>query len=1336
VLVKEIRPGNGGPLPQQFSAVAGQTLFTAGDDVNGTELWKTDGTEAGTVLVKDIRPGSTGSGPGSLVVVGGTLFFTADDGVHGRELWKSDGTSEGTQLVLDLTPGSAQTALLGSLVGAGASLYFVANDGVHGNELWKSDGTAGGTVLVKDVYPGVANGALTAPVVSGSLVVFSGHDGVSGEEPWASDGTAANTHRVAEIAPGSGGSSPADFVASGSRVFFRASALETGRELYAVPTNRLLDSDGDGLDYAAETAHGSDPFDTDSDDDGLSDAVEVNVHGTSPILADTDGDGYTDPIEIQNHTDPLDPNDPGGAPEVPLAGPLALGALAALLLLAARRHLRASALCVALLAAGVARADIAPAFLVKDIETEPSGTANGFYVGWSEGIADLGGVAYFFASTPETGYELWRSDGTEAGTARVKDARVGAQPFQLPSANGGAALSPTNLNGTLFFRVDDGLSGVELWKSDGTSAGTVRVKDIRRGRASSDPKTLRGVGGTLFFTADEGVSGRELWKSDGTEAGTVRVKDIRPGAEGITAYYSANQLVNVNGTVFFNACDLSACFGLWKSDGTEAGTVLVKAFESDDPQLYEMTAVGDRLYFWMLTSPYYPARVELWTSDGTSAGTVSLGFLTGEFEPKGFYDNFSLTSAGGTLFFTSEDAVTGRELWRSDGTAASTVRVKDIVPGTGGSFPGSLFEENGTLFFSAQDADHGRELWKSDGTEAGTVLVADVVAGSSGSDPSLLTNVNGTLFFSALDGSTRELWKSDGTEAGTVHVSDVGPTYGPVVRVGGALFYVSYETGDLWTSDGTPSGTHSVAQTEHPEGSFPQDFASLNGAVYFSARTLANGWELWKTDGTAAGTALLKDIVAGPNSSYANSSLNANGTLFFIATGGLWKSNGTAAGTVNVKSMGTSVPSSQRPRFTNVNGTVFFNADDHGNVAFRLYKSNGTGAGTVPVNAGTAAVSDPKWITNVNGTLFLSAANFPGSGVDGLHKSDGTNAGTVRLKDVVGSELTAANGTLFFYVSSGSGRGLWKSDGTTDGTIRVKDIRPGASGWNPRSIASIGGMVFFAGDDGTSGSELWKSVGTDAGTVRVKDIQPGSGGSNPSALTNLNGTLLFAADDGVHGRELWRSDGTEAGTVLVEERRPGIAGTSLDQMAIVGSRVVFYDNDGVTGEELWTSDGTAAGTHLVADIAPTGGSQVVYPPAFNVHLAEDLATLGPLLFFAAETDALGRELYAVPIAALDDGDQDGLQDQAEVILGTNPDVADSDGDGLTDGAEFTTHGTDPLVADSDGDGFGDGVEVTAGTDPLDPASHPPSVPLAGPLALGALVASLLVSSWRSASGRR
>ena len=145
----------------------GTLFFTANDGTHGDELWKSDGTAAGTVLVKDINPGSPAIRrlqpqlvPRNLTNVNGTLFFTANDGTHGDELWKSDGTAAGTVLVKDINPGGTCIRLLvpnssiPNLTNVNGTLFFAANDGAHGDELWKSDGTAAGTVLVKDINPG------------------------------------------------------------------------------------------------------------------------------------------------------------------------------------------------------------------------------------------------------------------------------------------------------------------------------------------------------------------------------------------------------------------------------------------------------------------------------------------------------------------------------------------------------------------------------------------------------------------------------------------------------------------------------------------------------------------------------------------------------------------------------------------------------------------------------------------------------------------------------------------------------------------------------------------------------------------------------------------------------------------------------------------------------------------------------------------------------------------------------------------------------------------------------------------------------------------------------
>jgi ELWxxDGT repeat protein len=112
-----------------------------------------------------------------------------------------------------------------------------------------------------------------------------------------------------------------------------------------------------------------------------------------------------------------------------------------------------------------------------------------------------------------------------------------------------------------------------------------------------------------------------------------------------------------------------------------------------------------------------------------------------------------LTNVNGSLFFTATTAETGLELWKTNGTAASTSLVKDIRPG-GSSNPTELTNVNGTLFFSAANEAENYELWKSDGTAAGTVLVKEILGGPGGSTPLFLTNVNGTLYFYARDSIT------------------------------------------------------------------------------------------------------------------------------------------------------------------------------------------------------------------------------------------------------------------------------------------------------------------------------------------------------------------------------------------------------------------------------------------------------------------------------------------------------------------------------------------------------------------------------------------------------
>ena len=112
IMVKDIVNGSSGSYPNYLATIGNTLYFSANDGSSGSELWKSDGTDAGTVMVKDIRPGGTSSIPISLTVVGNTLYFSANDGNTGRELWKSDGTNAGTMRVKDINIGSSTSSSL------------------------------------------------------------------------------------------------------------------------------------------------------------------------------------------------------------------------------------------------------------------------------------------------------------------------------------------------------------------------------------------------------------------------------------------------------------------------------------------------------------------------------------------------------------------------------------------------------------------------------------------------------------------------------------------------------------------------------------------------------------------------------------------------------------------------------------------------------------------------------------------------------------------------------------------------------------------------------------------------------------------------------------------------------------------------------------------------------------------------------------------------------------------------------------------------------------------------------------------------------------------------
>lgn len=216
---------NGVSNPASLTSINGLLAFT-GSDSNGLGLWLTDGTAQGTTLLRYFT--APGIAVDDLTKVESTLYFAADDGINGTELWRSDLTPAGTVMVDDINPGAAGSGPW-DITDVNGLAFFIANDGVHGYELWVSDGTAQGTAMAADINPGAGDAQIQSLVYFDGVAIFSANDGTSGQELWRSDGTPQGTYLLADIEPGPAGSSPVDLTVAGGYLYFRATGPDGPR---------------------------------------------------------------------------------------------------------------------------------------------------------------------------------------------------------------------------------------------------------------------------------------------------------------------------------------------------------------------------------------------------------------------------------------------------------------------------------------------------------------------------------------------------------------------------------------------------------------------------------------------------------------------------------------------------------------------------------------------------------------------------------------------------------------------------------------------------------------------------------------------------------------------------------------------------------------------------------------------------------------------------------------------------------------------------------------------------------------------------------------------------
>lgn len=371
------------------------------------------------------------------------------------------------------------------------------------------------------------------------------------------------------------------------------------------------------------------------------------------------------------------------------------------------------------------------------------------------------GMLYFAADDGIHGTELWKSDGTEEGTALVADVNeaIPLDPFATADTEGSFPVSLTVFNDELYFTAASDV-GDELWKTDGSEAGTVLVADINAGPEDSFPFSMAVYRDELYFGAlgseDEGY---ELWKTDGTESGTQLVADVNPGEESSFPTY----LYAFEDELYFSAAGTGQDVELWKTDGTAEGTELVSDINpgEDVPSFPESYfEFNDELYFIAADTVTADGVISshLYKTDGTDAGTVR---VADERLTIRFTDELpNVTEYKNHLYFGGINDIGAWELYRTDGTPGQSELVLDLS-GAFSSSPTDLIEFRGQLYFAAND-DTGRQLWRTNGElgEANeAVRLTSIENGTVGAFPTEFTEYNNELFFNAHDGVTFQVWR-------------------------------------------------------------------------------------------------------------------------------------------------------------------------------------------------------------------------------------------------------------------------------------------------------------------------------------------------------------------------------------------------------------------------------------------------------------------------------------------------------------------------------------------------------------------------------------------------
>lgn len=857
----------------------------------------------------------------------------------------------------------------------------------------------------------------------------------------------------------------------------------------------------------------------------------------------------------------------------------------------------------------------------------------------------------------------------------VADSSVHAAPPALVRDLAAGAGTPQGSFPHTFQAVNDrvvfvagptGFGTDEIWGSDGTEVGTQLLADVCPGLCSSGPRLLGRIDSLTFWIASPGglVGPAQVWRSDGTLEGTWPLPspehplrlNRQVGRLGEFLKYPA---AVHQGSLYLGACGDDGACGIWRTDGTPEGTVLVTETAPGPPAFDEAVSIDRALVF--------RRGKALWTTNGTPEGTA----LLAEFAtvPR------SLTAAGRQAFFVAPEV--GDELWVTDGSPAGTRPVTDFPgPRAFGVDTPKIKALGNWAYVVAYDAAHGREIWRSNGTPAGTRRITDLPS----ADPftgvnaaHLVAEVGNRIVVQATDRQgRRKLWtvSGNGSANGPTVAIEIRRDRGEYLSPNTPLFVTGRRVlfpastdllgRELWSTDGTSQGTRLIR--DFCPGTCDAEINSFwpvsRGAAFVAREGRLGPRQVWTSDGTAGGTRRESDFSRQVSAYPYTDIVEADGLLFFgagrtrdLRDVELWAAQDGHSR--QVENIAPDSASSTPYSFTGIGNQLFFATSESADDGPGLWRTQGITASTSQWVDG-AAVSQPVCPLGVCGSVMIPGA-VSGSGglffIDGqdrkLRWTDLFSGNAVDLLSLppgraISRGLIGYQGQAFFTV--GPGFELWRSNGTPEGTIPLVQL---GELWNAGPLLSFGptpqGLAFGIGRLSGEG-EIWITDGTPAGTRRVVTLPSPWRPSWRYFVIGPGGDLYFIAwASSQGGTALWSTDGTAAGTRQVEAWDD----LQILDLAQLGERMVFQAvaENGAPGSGLWSTDGTPEGTVLLREMS--------FPP-LSVPLEKAISIKGLTLYagrlyFAAEGDSEGFELWST----------DGTAEGTRLVRDINPHGASS-----------------------------------------------------------------------------